>query len=542
MSQGHDRNLEAGRRMSRRTFLTGAAGAGMVVAAAPLLAACGGSSSAKGGSAAPGSTVKPTGSSNVTNKVLKMAQGSAPQTLDPDKLKAGTDSYIQENMFEFLLKRNTAGAIVPWLAASYTISPNGLQYTFHLRPNVTFHNGEPFNANAAKFSYERYIAPAIENVFAFQLAALTSVVAVDPMTIQLNLKSPIGNLIDELAFAPMVPPTYLGEKGDAYFGQHPVGTGPFSFGSYQIGQSWSLNRYDQYWGQKPGFAGLQTSIISEDASRLAALESGQVDFITQVNPVDAKNLSSRGFTVESAYSGTEFHLVFDMEEAGTPWQNQAVRQALNIAIDRDAIRQALFLGYSIDFSRGLTTYAAGYNDLTSPAPTFDPAKAKQMLASAGYPHGFSMDLVGPADGRFVNSAEVMQAIAGQWGDIGVKTNVQALAYNQWINTIFQTGSFHGAAFGDESGADGTASYDLYLGPAAYSHIRNDAHLNELVLAMINTSGAAHAQAVAAVAEYNAAQCYFLPLYGDKVIYGMKGVNWQPWNVDGFAYMGNAFPA
>jgi ABC-type transport system substrate-binding protein len=153
-----------------------------------------------------------------------------------------------------------------------------------------------------------------------------------------------------------------------------------------------------------------------------------------------------------------------------------------------------------------------------------------------------MSLIGPADGRFVNSAEVMQAIAGQWSDIGVKANVQALAYDQWINTISASGSFDGAAFADEKGFDPTEFYGLYTGKGAYSHVPSDAKLNQLQSALVNSTGDARATAAAALADYNNQQCYLLPLYGDNVLYGMKGVNWTPWSVDSSAYMGNAFPA
>jgi peptide/nickel transport system substrate-binding protein len=472
-----------------------------------------------------------------------MVQGSAPETLDIDKTRAGTDIYFQENIYERLLGRDITGAVVPKLATSYEISPDGLQYTFHLRHGVKFHNGEPFNANAAKFSFERFVNPATENLFSFQLASLKTADVIDPYTLRLTLSAPNGALVDNLGFAGMVPPSYITAHGDAYFGQHPVGTGPFKFKSYVQGQSWSMERFDQYWGPKASYASVNTTIISADSSRLAALESGEADFITQVNPTDAKSLASRGFKVLSTYSGTAFGLEFNMNIAGAPWQKLAVRQALNYGINRASIRDALFLGYSIDLAKGLNRYEPGYSLLSYEDPAYDPKKARQLLKSAGHPNGFSIDLVGPANGRFVNSAQVMEAVAGQWADIGVKANVQALAYTPWINNIVKTGDFNGIAFIDESGLDPTAFYTTYFGSGAYSHVLHDSHLNSLLPAMFTASGAARAQACAAVATYNNEQCFMLPLYGDKVLYGMnKNVDWTPWVGDSGAYMSNAKPA
>lgn len=533
---------QSGRGMSRRRFLSGLTGTSLLLVGGPtLLEACGSSGGSKGSSPTTGASGA--APAQQTSKILRMAQGSGPQTLDPDKTKAGTDAYIQQNMFETLLARDVNGNVVPRLATSYSVSPNGLQYTFHLRQGVTFHNGEPFDANAAKFSVERYVNPATENVFSFYLASLKSVVALDPATLQINLSSPIGNLIDNGGFVPIVPPQYITQHGDTYFANHPVGTGPFSFVSNVINESWSLKRFDGYWGPKPGYAGLDTTIITADASRLAALEAGQVDFITQVNPTDAASVQARGYTTKSTFSGTAFGLFFNMNAPGTPWQNQQVRQALNYAVDRNALRSALFLNYSTDYSKGLTQYEPGYNLLSYPDPAFDPNKAKQLLASAGYPHGFSMDIVGPANGRFANSTQVMEAVSGMWSNIGVKANVQALTYDQWLDALATKGHYNGIAFGDQSGLDPTTFYQQYFGTSSgYSHCCEvDPHMLSLLPALTTTNGNARAEACAAVARYNNDQFYMIPLYGDDVIYGMKGVQWTPWAGSGTAYMVNAYP-
>lgn len=523
--------------IGRRSLILGLAGSGLLLVGGPaLLGAC--SSDSTNGSPASGS-----GSNGLSNKILQMAEGSGPETLDPHKAQGATNSYFLQNVFENLYTRDTAGNVAPQLATSYTASLDGRQYTFKLRKGVMFHNGEPFNADAVVYSIKRFVNPATKNIFAFYLAAYKSVTALDDYTVQLNLSTPCGNLIDNGGFVQMVPPKYIETHGDAYFAQHPVGTGPFQFKNNVTGQSWSVSRYEKYWGPKAGYAGLDVTIISEDASRLAALESGQVDFITQVNPTDVADIKSRGLTVASTFSGTAYGLFFNMTIPHAPWLKQPVRKALAYGIDRQALRQALFEGYAIDFSKGLTQYDPGYSLLTYPEPPFDKDKAKQMLASAGYPNGFSIDIVGPADGRFVNSAEVMQAVAGYWSDLGVKANVQALAYAQWIDALGPSGNYNGVAWSDESGIDPTTFYQEYFGPNAYDkRISSDPHMNSLLPTLTTATGSARATACAAVATYNNEQGYMVPLYGDDVIYAMHGVNWTPWATNGQAYMANAKPA
>jgi peptide/nickel transport system substrate-binding protein len=472
-----------------------------------------------------------------------MAEGSGPETLDPHKAQGATNTYFIQNVFEFLYSRDLVGNIVPQLATSYTVSPDGRQYTFKLRRGVTFHNGEPFDANSVKYSFERFVDPATKNIFAFELATFKSAVVVDRYTVQINLSTPVGNLIDNGAFVNIVPPNYISQYGSTYFGQHPVGTGPFKFANNVTGESWSVTRYENYWGQKAGYAGLDVLIIAADASRLAALESGEVDFITQVNPTDVSSIKSRGSTVKSTFSGTTYGLFFNMSQADVPWQNQAVRKALTYATNRPALRQALFETYAIDFSKGLTHYAPGYNLLTYSETPYDPDKAKSLLASAGYAKGFSIDIVGPADGRFVNSTEVIDAIGGFWSQIGVNANVQAIPYAQWIDALGPGAGYNGVVWADESGIDPTTFFQEYMGPSAYDpRISSDPHLNALLPVLTTATGSARNQACAAVATYNNTQCYMIPLYGDDVIYAMNGVNWTPWTTNGEAYMGNAFPA
>ena len=216
-----------------------------------------------------------------------------------DKAIAGTDAYFSDNIYETLLGHDVNGNLVPRVAQSYSVSPDGKTFTFKLRPGVKFHDGTQVTPADVKFSFERYVAPATGNGFSFNLADMVGVDVVGADTVVIRLSAYDAGFIPAGGYASILPMKYIQAHGDAYFGKHPVATGPWKFRSFALNSNFVLDRFDDYYGEKPGYATAIFQIIPQDSTRVAALQTGQVDLIAQVPPQYIKTLSSTSGLVVS---------------------------------------------------------------------------------------------------------------------------------------------------------------------------------------------------------------------------------------------------
>jgi peptide/nickel transport system substrate-binding protein len=525
-----------------------------VFVAAVILAACGSSSSPSGGAttAAPATTAAAAGGSTTSGPVkdggkLTVGIGSEPEQLDPDKVRAGTDLYVTYNMFETLLARTVEGKLVPGLASAYTQSADGLTYQFTLRSGVTFQNGDPVTAEDVKFSFERYIDPALGNVFAFQLGSLDSVTVDSPSQVTIRLKKPDGAFLSAGGYAFIVPEKYVTTGGADNFAANPIGTGPWKFVSRDIGQDIKFTRYDGYWDAKPGYSSLELRILKDDNGRVAALRSGEVDVISAVPPQSISQIQSdSNLKAITSITGDNIDLLFNNKLPDAPWANLKVRQAMSYAIDYKTLIDKVLGGLGVGFT-GVSPLNAGYVASESQQPAYDPAKAKQLLADAGFKDGFSLDLVGPVNGRLPNSEQVVQAVAGFWQDIGLKVNVQLIAYSQWVDQEKAASTINGVVFG--LNGDGT-TFDpqsrinnqlLCAGP--YSHTCDPALETMIAKVVTTVDPNARIQAYKDLFKYVNDNVYDIYLYQASGAFGMKkSVNWQPWNGIPYTNMKNAQPA
>jgi peptide/nickel transport system substrate-binding protein len=537
--------------------------AAVVTVAALLIAACGGDNSSSGGSAttsgAPASTAAGTTGSGGSQAgttasagtkdggQLTVAIGTEPQSLDPDQLRAGTDLYTTVNIFEQLLSRDVKGNLVPALAKSWAVSPDGLQYTFTLRSDVKFQNGDPMTAEDVKFSFERFKDPNLGNIYAFLLANMTAVDVLAPDQVRVTMSQHDGAFLSALGYTYIVPMKYIQQVGDKQFNEAPIGTGPWTYKSRQIKQSLDFARNDSYWGDKPGYSALQFRIIPDDNARVSALKAGEVDMIAQVPPQTVPTLQKdSNLSLKQALGGEVIYVGWNTVDPSLPVANPKVRQALAMAVDTKTLRETVLGGLGVLMS-GLSPLDVGWDPAAVKQQPYDPDGAKKMLADAGFANGFSMDFVAPVNGRLPNSQQVAQALAGFWEAVGVHTNVQLIAYGQWVDAEKTGSKLSGAVFGlngDSLTFDPQRRLvDTLSCKGNYSHVCDPALDQMINQIKTTTDQAARTDLNKKAFDYVNANTLVTNLYNTESAFAMKKtVNWEPWYGSSFTRMGNATPA
>jgi peptide/nickel transport system substrate-binding protein len=313
----------------------------------------------------------------------------APTWFDP----AETSGIITPWMVLYALHDGMArpmpgNSTAPGLAESWSVSPDGLVYEFSLRRGVRFHNGEPVTAEDVKFSFERYRGTANKTLKDRVLAIETP----DPAHVRIRLKRPWPDFLTFYSTATgagwIVPKRYLEKVGDEGFKKAPIGAGPYKFVSFIPGVELVLEAFDQYWRKSPSVKRLVLKAIPDDATRLAALKRGEVDIAYALwGPLAEEVRRTPGLTLRDVVVQATFWVYFaDQWNPKSPWHDRRVRLAANHAFDRHAINQAETLG----FSRITGSIVPATFDFywAPPAYPYNPAKARQLLAEAGYPNGF----------------------------------------------------------------------------------------------------------------------------------------------------------
>ncbi len=325
--------------------------------------------------------------------------------LDPHATGGWTTYQVTYQIFEGLVKEDLTRAdvpsppLVPGLATSWDISPDGLVYTFKLRPGVTFHDGTPFDAAAVKFNFERFWDEGSPNFYkkskAFVIAYtkwIKSVDVVDPMTVRVTLTAPnyqwLRQGLQSYGQPLMISPASVKKFGNDGVALHPVGTGPFRFAEREQGVKTVLERNPDYWGNKAKLDRVIFRPLQDPATRINALENDEIQMMTTPPWDDIDRLKGEGFvlTTNAAVPYINFlHLNFKFK----PMQDVRVRQAINMAIDREGIAKDIYKGtgrseYGM-LSPGTTAYDPKFTSYK-----YDPEGAKKLLADAGYPNGFKM--------------------------------------------------------------------------------------------------------------------------------------------------------
>ena len=366
---------------------------------------------------------------------LRIGLAEDPDMLDPSLGRTYVGRIVFAAFCDKLFDIDEKLNIVPQLGLSYETSADGKEMTIKLRPGVKFHDGEPLDAEAAKFSLERHLT--LPTSFRKpELAALDHVEVVDPLTIKLVLKTPYSPLIAQLTdrAGMMVSPKAVKEAGDK-FGLHPVCAGPYKFVERVQQDRIVFEKFADYWNKDNVFIDrVVFQPIVDSTVRLANLKSGGLDLIERVLATDIKDVRADSrlklsAALELGYMGLTINIGNDKNK-GPLSQSEKVRQALDLSIDREAINQVVFNG---EFAPGNQWISPEhpYYQKAFPVPKRDIAKAKALMKEAGFPLPVGVDLMVPKGPENEAVAQVMQSMASEAGfDLRIRVIEFATSFKQ----------------------------------------------------------------------------------------------------------------
>jgi peptide/nickel transport system substrate-binding protein len=376
-------------------------------------------------------------------RAVKWARGADALTLDPHAQNEGPTIAFNGQVYEALITRDNANKLVPALATSWKlVEPT--TWEFKLRQNVKFHTGDAFTADDVVFSFQRALAPTSD--YKGYLANTKEIVAVDPYTVHLKTNGPNPLVADNLTTVYIMSkkwaeannatkPQDFKNKEENFAVRNANGTGPFQLVSREPDVKTVVKRNDAYWGRGESpleITELTLTTIKQDATRVAALLSGEVDIVQDVPVQDIERLKgSPNLRVSEGPENRTIFFGFDVAspelassdvKGKNPFADVRVRRAVNMAINRQAIQRVVMRGQAVPAGTIAPPFVTGYKKEFDNIVPVDVAKAKAELAAAGYPNGFSVSLHCPND-RYLNDEAICQASVGMLGQIGIKVNL-----------------------------------------------------------------------------------------------------------------------
>lgn len=396
---------------------------------------------------------------------LIVAMPDQPPGLDPTiSTSQAIARIVYDNVLQGLVRINRKGEIVPCLAERWSVSPDGLTYTFDLRPHVLFQNGEPLTARDVVLDLERAMDPHSDHTHHEYYQAIASVEAPNPLTVVLHLKYRDANLLFNLARPDSViypPQDVLTLRTD------PIGTGPFKFVRWIKNDEVILERFHRYWDPKlPYLNRVIFRFLPNPETQLAALEAGQVDVIGDgLSPENALALKQMpGIKVLEGY--TTAKMVMAINNAIPPFNNLLVRRAIAYATNREALIQGAMFGMGTPIGSHATPAEYYYKNLTGLYP-YNPAKARQLLAEAGYPHGFSATLDLPQP--YIDERRTGEVLAEQLAQVGIHLRLRVVQWDYWLSHIFIQGDYQLTVIAHVEPLD---MCSIYTDPHYYFHYHN----------------------------------------------------------------------
>jgi peptide/nickel transport system substrate-binding protein len=356
-----------------------------------------------------------------------------PVTLDPHLTGINIDWNITHHIFDSFVQRDMEAKAVPGLTERWEqVDAAKNTWRFHLRKGVKFHNGEPWNAEVAKWNFER--AQSEPKSMVKRYGDAKEVKVAGEYAIDLTFENPIALVLPNLQYLQIVPKKYLAEVGKEKFARNPVGTGPYKFVEWVKDDHITLKANEEYWGGAPAIKDAQIKPVPEPASRVAGLISGDLDVIRGVSVFDTDRIKQSGVAAVMAVPGQRlWHIKLDafretggpkgspgLSDGKNPLRDARVRKAMWQAINVEELIAKVMRGYAQPAQQVVMPFVWGFNPAVKP-PAFDPARAKQLLAEAGFANGFSVRF-DVQQGWDV----VAEAIANYLGNVGIKATVNVM--------------------------------------------------------------------------------------------------------------------
>lgn len=380
-------------------------------------------------------------------------------SLDPHvDTDAGTRDVVF-NLYEGLVKPTSDGGFIAAVASDYTISDDAKTYTFTLRDGITFHDGTPVTIEDVKYSIDRYAE--IQGESSAFSSLVDSVEVQDDKTLVVNLKESYSE------FLPMMTIAIIPQSNEDPVG-NPIGTGPFKYVSYTPGQNLELEKYDGYWQEGvPSLDSVEFKFIADVDTAFVELQAGTIDILKYLTSAQAETLGDDYNIVQGSMNLV--HAMY-LNSAYEPLSKTEVRQALCYAVDRDAINNFIFGGKShIIGSHMIPAMSKYYEPEAETVYSYDPEKAKELLADAGYADGFDLEITVPSSySQHVDSAQI---IADELSQVGINVTLNQVEWSTWLQDVYKGGNFQATVIG----FDGTLAPSDWLKKYVTDDAKNFMH-------------------------------------------------------------------
>ena len=441
------------------------------------LAACsGGNTSADTGSASDTESASSAGqeaasSGSASGRTdLNLRISDAFSTVDPHNLSLNSDIMLSRQVYEPLYWINDEGEEIPMLATEYSVSEDGLTWTFQLREGVTFQNGDPLTAQDVVYSYER----CFDNAYMQEkVEAIDSVTAPDDSTVEMHLKYQFSPLMEKIAAIGIVSQSFAEANMDdqGLLGFNACGTGAYSVKEAIPDVSITLEAYSGYWGGEAPIKTLNFEQITDETTAVTAFEAGEIDVMSIPSANWAQISESGQYNTDSRPSNHVVYLIFNTEAA--PFDNRELRQAIAYAINREDIIAVAADGLADPATSLATSYMLGYTE-DHMTYEYDPEKAKELLAEAGYPDGLDIGSMKTMSGSYFE--KVMQVVQSQLAEVGITSTIEGMDGNSLVEDCI-TGNFTLADMGQNLSLD----YDFL------KTYFNEEYINGLNMARVSDS-------------------------------------------------------
>ncbi|HZQ65206.1 MAG TPA: ABC transporter substrate-binding protein [Gaiellaceae bacterium] len=461
---------------------------------------------------------------------IAIALGNEPTTLDPLLQEDGNERWVTDSIYDTLMGRSPDGkTLYPKLAAAQPKLVNPTTWRFTLRPGIKFSDGEPMNADAVVATITKIIDPKYNSAQIEFVGTVKGARKVNDLTVDILTKGPDPILPSRMYWVRIIPP-----HPTVDLASHPIGTGPYLFKEWDRGNQIVLTANPDYWGTpKASIQTITYKFVPDEGAQLAGLVSGQYDLITHLLPDDTKRAPKAVVT-----NGNEHPmLILNAKPGKQLTANVKVRQALNYAVDKNALAQKLFLGYATpDQGQTLSPSWFGYNPSVKAYP-YDPAKAKALLKAAGAV-GKTINIDTEA-GRWLNDKVMVEAVAQYWRAVGLKVNVRVHDFNTYLNKyLFNSKQRPDAVFvsTDNPLYDADRTVSAYYASTGTGASNSDKLIQKWIDQARTTTNvqkrlALYHQAVKRAHD----QAIIVWLLNTKNVWGMsKRLSWQP-RLDGFMF-------
>ena len=398
---------------------------------------------------------------------LRFGFNGNPDTLDPHKTSGTLTFQVLKSVYDTLVEPDTTGKLVPALAESWTVSSDGLVWTFTLRKGVVFHDGAAFTSKDVKATFERIKAEPLASSKKSEFAVISSIATPDAQTAVFTLSKPYAPLLASLASGwGAILPAGLIESGHD-FASHPVGTGPFKLASWVRDNKISLVKNENYWMKGlPKLSAVDLNIVPERAVQLQGLMSGAIDVVEFVDPEDLPTLE-KNKDVKIKKELTSLIMVMAMNCSRPPLDDLRVRQAVNYAIDKQTVLDVAYGGGKVG-STFLDTGNAYYTDYSKLYP-YNQAKAKELLKAAGVGDK-EFTIYAPQNYELhVKAAEMYQQMLAK---VGMNVKIQLVDWSTWLSKVYSGGDYDFTVIGHTGKLDPDGTLAGY-GKGKYVKWKND---------------------------------------------------------------------